>query len=190
MDVSQKGKGHEKLHEQQPAQQIPVFPDGMPLPAPSKQPAQFPHPHPSAHPSLPRPGAVCSSSHIEAEQRHIAILHDIFLALAAHKPLFPAGGHASCGHQVFKGNNLRTDESPLKVRMNLSSGLGSLCPAANRPGPALIRPRRQEGDQPQQVIALGDQPGQGRFSQCPVLQGTGPSLPLPSGRCPLRFWRR
>ena len=57
---------------------------------------------------------------VEAEERHVAVLHHIILALAADKALFLAGGHAAKLLQRFKRNNPRPYKAALKVRMNLA----------------------------------------------------------------------
>ena len=77
-------------------------------------------------------GRQRSASDIEAEIDHVAVLDDIVLALAAEQSLFPGGGHAAALDHVVIGDNLRPDEAPLDVRVDLAGGLtaGSATPQA------------------------------------------------------------
>ena len=54
--------------------------------------------------------------------------------------------------------------------MNLAGGLRGLRALADGPRAALVRARRQEGDQPQQIVAFGNQPVQAAFSDAQLLQ--------------------
>ena len=83
-------------------------------------------------------------SDVEAEERHVAVVHDIVLALRADEALLLSGGHAAAGFQVVERNDLGADEAALEVRVDLTSGLRRLRAACDRPGAALIAAARQE----------------------------------------------
>ena len=53
--------------------------------------------------------------HVEPEQHDVAVLHNVVLALRAHKPLLARGSHRAAGHQVIVGHDLGADEPAFKV---------------------------------------------------------------------------
>ena len=73
-------------------------------------------------------------SDIKAEENDIAVVHDIFLALAADKTFFLCGGQRTAGDEIVEAYDLGAYESALKVGVNLSCRLGSLCAAGYCPG--------------------------------------------------------
>src|SRR5687767_13105098 len=52
---------------------------------------------------------------VEAEVDHVAVAHDVLLALQPERPLLAAGGQRPRGHEVVEGHHLRADEPPLDV---------------------------------------------------------------------------
>src|SRR5207245_9110155 len=76
-------------------------------------------------------------SDVEAEERDIAVLHDIVAAFEPHLPAFASGGVGSRRHQVIVGNDLRLDEAALDVAVDDARGFRCPGPLANRPGPHL-----------------------------------------------------
>ena len=66
--------------------------------------------------------------HIKQEVDDVAILHDVFLALAADLALSLGGCHGAQCLQIVKGDDFRADEAPLKVGVDLARGLGALVP--------------------------------------------------------------
>ena len=97
-------------------------------------------------------------SDVEAEECHVAVVHDIVLALGADEALLLSGGHAAAGFQVVERDDLGADEAALKVRVDLTGGLRRLRAACDRPGAALIAAARQERNEPQQAIRALDKP--------------------------------
>ena len=61
-------------------------------------------PYEAAHDSkkFPPPLAGGTDLNIKAEEDDVAVLHDIFLALAAHKALLLGGGHAAAGAEAHQ----------------------------------------------------------------------------------------
>ena len=98
--------------------------------------------------------------HIKAEQNHIAVLHHVFLALAADQPLFLGRLQRTALDQRIVGNDLRPDEPALEVTVDLPGSLRRLGAFGDGPGAHLRLAGSQEADQPQQVIAGSHQPVQ------------------------------
>ena len=76
--------------------------------------------------------------YIEQEVDNVAVLHDVLLALAAYQTLCLGGGHGAAGFHILEGDDLRPDEAPLKVGVNLAGGLGRLGALLDGPGAALV----------------------------------------------------
>ena len=66
-----------------------------------------------------------SSSHIEEEVTHVAILDDVVLALDAHGSTLFGLAHATGLDQLRVGDHLRADEAALDVRVNRTPRLDS-----------------------------------------------------------------
>ena len=64
--------------------------------------------------------------YVKPEQDNVPVLDDVLLALAADQALLLGGGHGAAGHQVVKGDDLRPDEAPLEVGVDLAGCLGRL----------------------------------------------------------------
>ena len=94
--------------------------------------------------------------HVESEERDVAVLHDVVLALAAHKALFLGGGHAAAGLEVVEGDYLRADEAALEVGVNLPGGLGGLGAPGDGPGPDLVAAAGEEADEAQEGVGALD----------------------------------
>ena len=58
--------------------------------------------------------------YVEAEIRHIAILHDIVLALQAHLPLFTGSSGRTGSHQVIEADDFRTNKAPLNIGVDFA----------------------------------------------------------------------
>ena len=108
--------------------------------------------------------------YIEAEERNIAVRHDILFSFRPEKALFLCSRHAAAFLQVFKGNDLGTNKAALKVAVNLASSLGSFGSFFDGPGPALVRAACEEGDQPEKVIGALDHAVKPRFGKAHLLQ--------------------
>ena len=49
--------------------------------------------------------------HVEAEERDVAVLHDIVLAFQTEQTLFLGSSHGAVGNQILEGDNLGADEA-------------------------------------------------------------------------------
>src|SRR5665811_2443602 len=90
---------------------------------------------------------------VEAELDHVAVRHDVILALHAHLACGLGCAHGSCSDQVVEGNNLGLDEAALEVGMDDTGRLGRRRAFGNRPGAGLLRAGCQVGLQPERVEA-------------------------------------
>src|SRR5947209_19065165 len=70
------------------------------------------------------PGTRARWLHVEAELDHVAVLHDVVLALDAGLPRGPRGGDGTGGDQVFVGHDLGLDEAPLEVAVDHAGRFG------------------------------------------------------------------
>src|SRR4051794_7587196 len=83
--------------------------------------------------------------HIKPELDHVAVLHDVVLALHARLAARPGLGDASGIHQVVEGDDLGLDEALLEVGVDDAGRLRSLRALADGPGARLFRACRQVG---------------------------------------------
>ena len=97
-----------------------------------------------------------NASHIEPEQHHIPIAHDIFLAFHAHLAGFLGALFPAQGHVIIKANRLRRNKAAFKIAMNHARRLRSLHAPQNGPGARFLRPHGEIGDQPKQREASAD----------------------------------
>src|SRR5262249_30529861 len=100
-----------------------------------------------------------------AELDHVAVLHDVVLALDACLPRGPRGGDRPGGDQVVVGHDLGLDEAPLEVAMDHPGRLGCRRPDADRPGPGFLWPGGQERGQPERGEPGLGQPVQSRLPE-------------------------
>ena len=61
--------------------------------------------------------------YIESEQNHIPILHLVLFSFRANQSLFASRGVTAAAHQILIGYYFSTDETTLKIGMNLSRRL-------------------------------------------------------------------
>ena len=92
-------------------------------------------------------------SHVEAELHHVAVGHDVVLALDADLAGRLGGGHGSGGDEVVEGDDLGLDEALLEVGVNDAGRLGRGVALVNRPRAGLFRARGEVGLQAQGVEA-------------------------------------
>src|SRR5262245_24807936 len=71
----------------------------------------------------------------ETKFDHVAVLHDVALALEANLAARSRLHHRSGGDELAVGDDLRLDEATLEVGVDNTRGLRSGCPLADRPGP-------------------------------------------------------
>ena len=112
-------------------------------------------------------------SDVEAEERHVAVVHDIVLALGADEAFLLGDGHAAAGFQVVERDDLSADEAALEVRVDLAGGLRRLRAARDRPGAALIAAARQERNEPQQAVRTLDEPVEAGLFDAELLEEHG-----------------
>ena len=93
-------------------------------------------------------------SYVKEELYNVAVLHNVFLTLAAKQTLFLDLVSVSFTDKIVKCDDLCTNEAALKVRMYLSRGSGSLGASLDRPGANLLRSRRKEADQAKKMKLL------------------------------------
>ncbi|CAN4017775.1 VanZ-like domain-containing protein, partial [Dysosmobacter welbionis] len=110
------------------------------------------------------------SSYVEPEVDHVSVLNHILLALAAEQPFLLGGVDAAAGDHVIVCDDLRPDEAPLDVGVDLAGGLGGLGALLDGPGPALVLAVGQEGDQAQQSVGALDEPVQAGLLHSQLLQ--------------------
>ena len=102
--------------------------------------------------------------YIEEEVDHIAVFHDVFLALGAQEAFFFGCGERTADfHEFIVSDGLRADKAFLKVCVNLARCLRRFSAAAYCPN---------------------------RIPRCRAPQGTSRVRPLPVPPSPLRFPRR
>src|SRR5690606_18707093 len=91
--------------------------------------------------------------YVKPEFDHVAVLHDVVLALQARLALGSGLGHGTGGDEVLERDDLGLDEALLEVGVDDTGRLGRLPALADRPGARLLGARRQIGLQPQGVEA-------------------------------------
>src|SRR5579875_1521764 len=108
-------------------------------------------------PALRSPWGFCRprthlASNVEPEGNHVALLHDVVLAFAAHLACRTQRLHRAIADVVIVADDLRTDESALEVAMDPARRLGCFGPPGNRPRANLLLPGRQERHEADQVV--------------------------------------
>ena len=89
------------------------------------------------------------TSDVEQELDHVAVLHDVLLALGALQALgLDSGVIEVVGFQVAVADDAGADEAALEIAVDLTGGLRSLGALADGPGTALLLAVGQEGDEP------------------------------------------
>ena len=107
------------------------------------------------------------------ELHHVAVGHDVVLALHAHPAVGAGLGHAPVLHEVVVADDLGLDETALEVGVDDAGGLRGGPPLADRPGPRLLLPRRQVGLEPERVEAHARQLVQPRLGLPALVQHFG-----------------
>ncbi len=133
---------------------------------------------------------ITSSITFESEQRNIAVVHNIILALRADKAFFLGCRHASAGFEIVKCYYLGADKSAFEIGVYLAGGLGRLCSAAYRPRSALVAAAGEEGYQAKQRIRGLYHAIKSRLAHAQLFQGTFRAHPAQGPRSQLRASRR
>src|SRR5690606_23530805 len=103
------------------------------------------------------PPSGARGSDVEEEVHDVAVLHDVLLALHPQLPLGARVGDAARLHQVLVAHHLGADEAALEVGVDLAGRLRRLGAALDGPGAHLLLAGREEGDEPQRVVAGADE---------------------------------
>ena len=85
--------------------------------------------------------------HIEAEVSDIPILDDIVLPFDTEESFFTDRRIRAAFHQVFVGDDLRTDEASLDITVDLAGGLRCFRSFTDRPRTTFIRSDGEEIDE-------------------------------------------
>ena len=93
-----------------------------------------------------------SGLHVEAEDHHVAVLHDVVLALHAEPAGLARAGLAAERHVVVIADRLGLDEAALEVGVDDTCGLGGLGTDSNRPGADLLGAGGEEALQAEQLV--------------------------------------
>ncbi len=89
----------------------------------------------------PRGRHFYHASDVEQELDHVAVLHDVLLALGALQALgLDSGVIEVVGFQIVIADDAGPDEAPLEVGVDLASSLRSLGALADGPGAAFLLP--------------------------------------------------
>src|SRR5438128_2070891 len=88
-------------------------------------------------------------SDVKPDQQHVAVLHDVLLALQAHLARGLALGPAAGRGEVVVGDRLGADEAARQIAMDRAGGLLSRAAPAQRPAAGLLLAGGEERDQPQ-----------------------------------------
>src|SRR6202008_2482861 len=91
-----------------------------------------------------------------AEVDHVAIEHDVVLALEAKLAMIAAGGDRTSREQMLVAHDLGADEAALDIGVDLAGCQLRRRVTRNRPGPTLVLPDREERDVAEQIVAGAD----------------------------------
>src|SRR5688572_27352432 len=123
----------------------------------------------SRSPGVAVPSAAVASD-IEAEVDHVAVAHDVFLALEAQLPRLLGALLAAGGDVVVIRRDLGADEAALEIGVDHAGGLRRGGAGRYGPGAHLLRPGGEIGLQPEQVIGGADDAVQARLVHPHVLE--------------------
>src|SRR5690606_18734886 len=87
--------------------------------------------------------ATRTCSHVEPELDHIAVVHDVLLALHADLACRAGIGHGAGSHEVVVGHDLGLDEATLEVRVDDARRLRRRRALRDRPRARFLRARRR-----------------------------------------------
>src|SRR5437773_124861 len=109
----------------------------------------------------------------EPEIDDVAVLHDVFLALEPHLAVVAAGGHRAARNERIVADDLRPDEAPRDVAVNLARGelRGRL--ARDRPGAAFVFADGEERHVAEQIVGGANHAVQTRLGQTRVAEKGG-----------------
>ena len=150
--------------------------------SPSRRPRASRPPRPRAADRRP-----CSPpSRAEQEVQHVAVLHPVGLALGAEPAGLAGAGLAAERDIVVVGDGLGADEALLEVAVDDAGRLRRAGALGDRPGARLLRAGGEVGGEPEQAVALVDQPVEPGLVQAQRPRGTPPARRRRAGRPPPR----
>src|SRR2546428_10979019 len=120
---------------------------------PSRQSASPANSSRAACPTVTRSNTLDAEEHVD----DLAVLHDVVAPFGPHDPLLFRVGLRARRQEPVPFDDLRANEPALEVRMDRARRV--LRPRAGRDGPRphLVRPYREEGDEPQELIRRADE---------------------------------
>ena len=95
--------------------------------------------------------------HVEPELHHVAVLHDVFLALDPQLAGFAGLGVGAEADEVVEVDGLGRDEAALEIAVDDAGGGGRFVAGADGPGAGLLLAGGEVGAQAEQVIDGADE---------------------------------
>src|SRR5579872_2755631 len=95
-------------------------------------------------------------SDVEAKVHHVALADHVFLAFEPKFARLASAGLSASGEIVGEGDDFRTDEATLEVRVNDPGGLRRGGAGAHGPRTHLLGPRSEESLQSEQTVGCTD----------------------------------
>src|SRR5690242_16277017 len=96
---------------------------------------------------------------------HVAVGDDVLLALETQPARIARTRLAAERDIIVVADRLGANEAALEVGVDDARRLRGARAARHRPGPRLLGPRREEGDEVEQRVAGADQPVEARLAQ-------------------------
>ena len=121
-------------------------------------------------------------SDVEAEQHHVAVLDDIFLAFGAHLAGLLRSRLAAEADEILIGDGLGADEAALEIGVDDPGRLRRLRAVLDRPGAGFLGAGGEEGDEVEEVVAGADDPGEAGLLEAEVARGIRAGRPGPWSR--------
>src|SRR5256885_16711488 len=106
---------------------------------------------------------------VEAEVDHVAVAHDVILALEAELARFLRTLLATVRHEVIVRRNFGADETALKIAVDHAGGLWRRGAGGNRPSAHFLRPGGEIGLQAKKLVGSAGDAVQARLGPAPVL---------------------
>ena len=105
-----------------------------------------------------------------AEQRDVAVVENVFLALESIFPRLARRRHAAEFGEIVVGNDFGFDEAFFEIRMDHAGGLRSFPPFLDRPGANFFFPRGEVSHQPEESVGTLDERGYAGVVDPEILQ--------------------
>ena len=105
------------------------------------------------HRIIPSCDSLIYDLNVKAEQNHVAVFDNVFLAFHTNDTFLLGGSKTSVVKKILIVDNFCFDETTFKVCMDLAGSLWGFCTFLNRPCTALIFAGSKETDQTKQAVA-------------------------------------